>query len=290
MGVGPFLLIALLVSGLASTQQPETLSLLGKPLFPPSIDSDTRKQLEADAAAARAAYNVKADADAALRLAGLTWSLGRFGEAIEIYTRAIEAYPNDARLYAARGKAFITFRKFDLAVRDLSKAAQPPEGKPVAIDPDLQYDLGLAHYLKGEFSPAAGAFRSCVKAAKEQERLSAASFWLYASLQRMHKPDEANQVLQQVPTSADDPYAKVLQVYKGTLPESSLETKGVNGVTTAYGIAVRGLWSGAVHDARTSFKRIVEKEVKNWTVPAYIAAEAELARLTPAERRKLKVK
>jgi hypothetical protein len=35
---------------------------------------------------------------------------------------------------------------------------------------------------------------------------------------------------------------------------------------------------------------MVEKDVKEWTVPAYIAAEAELARLTPAERKKLKVK
>lgn len=289
----PLILIAvLLAAGPVPAQQPETLSLLGKPLFAPPIDSDTRKQLEADLAAARVAYGKRPDADAARELGEAMASLGRFGEAIEVYTRAIEASPNDARLYAERAKAFLTLRKFDLAIRDLSKAAQPVEGKPTTTDPDIQYDLGLAHYCKGEFSPAADAFRSYLKVSKAADTVPAASFWLYVSLQRMHKLDEANVLLQQVPTGSDaeEAYVRLLQFYKGALPENDLEGKGPNGVTAAYGIAVRGLWNGAIDEARTSLKRIVEKDVKYWTAPAYIAAEAELARLTPAERKKLKLK
>jgi tetratricopeptide (TPR) repeat protein len=290
MGVQRIILIVLLLAaGTGPVQQPETLSLLGTPLFAPSIDSDTRKQLEADLAAAQAAYKEKADADRALRLADVSVSLGHFGDAIEVETRAIEAFPNDLRLYAARGRTFITLRKFDLAVRDLSKALQPIEGQP-AVDPAVQYDLGLAHYLKGEFGPAADALEMFLKGMKSPEKIGAANFWLYVSLERLHKPDEANGILRHVANDSDDPYVRVLQFYTGARPENSLDTKGASGVTAAYGIAVRGLWTGAIHEARASFKRIVEKHEKEWTVPAYIAAEAELARLTPAERKKLKLK
>lgn len=293
MGVHPLVLIVLLLGGgAAQAQQPETLSLLGTPLFAPPIDSDARRQLEADLTAARAAYKEKPDADRALRVAQVSVSLGHLGDAIEIETRAIEAFPNDLRLYAARGRTFITLRKFDLAVRDLSRTAQPAEGQPAALDPALQYDLGLAHYLKGEFGPAAQALETFLKSATDPEARTAADFWLYISLQRLGRHDEANRIVQQLSSenASDDPYVQVLQYYKGTRPENSLDVKGAGGVTAAYGIAARGLWTGAVHEARTSFKRIVEKDVKEWTVPAYIAAEAELARLTPAERKKLKVK
>jgi tetratricopeptide (TPR) repeat protein len=292
MGVRRLVLIAILLAAIGAAQQPETLSLLGRPLFPPSIDSDRKQQLEADLTTARAAYNAKPDADGALHLARISTALGRLGDAIEIYTRAIEAYPTDGRLYADRGRVFITLRKFDLAERDLSRAMQPVEGKPAAIDPDLQYDLGLARYFEAQFSAAADAFRGSLKTAKSPDRIAAASLWLYVSLQRLHKRDEANQIVQQVPAAADpdDPYVRLLQFYKGALPESPLEAKGPNGVMLAYGIAVRGLWTGAVEEARTSFKRIVEKDEKLWTAPGYIAAEAELARLSKAERKKLKWK
>ncbi len=294
MGVRRLASIAIVLATAAgAAQQPETLSLLGKPLFPPSIDSDTRTQLESDLATARAAYNTKADADAALRVGRTSAALGRFGDAIEVFTRAIEAYPNDARLYAERGKDFITLRKFDLAERDLSKAMEPVEGKPAANDPDVQYDLGLAQYLRADFGAAANAFRSCLKTAKNPETITAADFWLYVSLQRLHKANEANQIVQQTAAAASDsadPYTRLLQFYKGALAESTIEAKGSEGVTLAYGVAVRGLWTGEVNEARTSFKRIVEKDEKLWTTPAYIAAEAELARLSKGERKKLKLK
>lgn len=291
MGVRRLVFIAILLTTIGAAQQPETLSLLGRPLFPPSIDSDTRQQLEADLRTARAAYNAKPDADGALHFGQISTALGRFGDAIEIYTRAIEAYPNDGRLYAERGRGFITLRKFDLAERDFSKAMQPVEGKPAAIDPDLQYDLGLARYFEGQFGAAADALRNSLKTAKSPDRIAAASFWLYLSLERLHKGDEAGQIVQQVPaaTDPDDPYVRLLQFYKGAVPEP-LEPKGPNGVMLAYGVAVRGLWTGAVDEARTSFKRIIEKDVKLWTAPGYIAAEAELARLSKAERKKLKLK
>lgn len=291
MGVRRLVFIAILLTAIGAAQQPETLSLLGRPLFPPSIDSDTRQQLEADLRTARAAYNAKPDADGALHFGQISTALGRFGDAIEIYTRAIEAYPNDGRLYAERGRGFITLRKFDLAERDFSKAMQPVEGKPAAIDPDLQYDLGLARYFEGQFGAAADALRNSLKTAKRPDRIAAASFWLYLSLERLHKGDEAGQIVQQVPAAndPDDPYVRLLQFYKGAVPEP-LEPKGPNGVMLAYGVAVRGLWTGAVDEARTSFKRIIEKDVKLWTAPGYIAAEAELARLSKAERKKLKLK
>ncbi|HEY7055981.1 MAG TPA: hypothetical protein VH458_05620, partial [Vicinamibacterales bacterium] len=120
-------------------QQPETMSLLDKPLLPPRIADDTRSKLEADLAAARTAYKRNPeDVDNAIWLGRRAAYLSHFGEAIEIYTRAIETHPDEPRLYRHRGHRFITIRKFDLAIRDLRKAADLVEGTPDQVEPDGQ--------------------------------------------------------------------------------------------------------------------------------------------------------
>jgi tetratricopeptide (TPR) repeat protein len=310
MVVRAWLQAVLLFIGLASStmaqQQPETLSLLDKLLVPPPLSADTRRQLEADLAAARAAYDRNPqDVDAAIWLGRRTAYLSRFGEAIEIYTRAIEAHPDEPRLYRHRGHRYITIRKFDLAIKDLRKAADLVEGTPDEIEPDGQpndrnvptstlqtniyYHLGLAHYLKAEFPQARDAYRTCLGLAKNPDMQVATSAWLYMTLRRMKLDDEARQALQPISAGMDvienAPYHRLLLFYKGELPENQLTGKGSERVIYAYGLANRELWSGAHDKAKEGMKRIVEKRIDDWPAFAYIAAEADLVRLQKGDHK-----
>ena len=49
--------------------------------------------------------------------------LGNYKEAVDIYTKGIELFPSNARLYRHRGHRYITLPCFDTAIKDLKKAA-----------------------------------------------------------------------------------------------------------------------------------------------------------------------
>jgi hypothetical protein len=68
----------------------EATSLLGKPLFPAEIQPETRARLEQNLAAAQAAYDHTPDnADSIIWLGRRLAYLGRFREAINVFTRGI---------------------------------------------------------------------------------------------------------------------------------------------------------------------------------------------------------
>jgi tetratricopeptide (TPR) repeat protein len=303
--------LLLLMFATPTAQQPETLSLLGKPLVAPSLSDDTRRKLESDLAAARATYDKDPnDPDAIIWLGRRTAYLGRFGEAIEIYTRGIESHADEPRLFRHRGHRFITIRKFDLAIRDLRKAAQLVEGKPDEVEPDGQpnarnvptstlqtniyYHLGLAHYLKGEFAEALNAYRKCVELSKNPDMVVATTNWLYMTLERLGRKEEATQALQTIAPGMDvienKAYYSLLLFYKGQTPRETLTGKGSEGATLAYGVANHDFYSGARDKGIDGFKRIVDKQTNDWPAFGYIAAESEVLRITKAERKKHKAK
>ena len=168
-------------------QQPETLSLLDKPARAARRCRATHDVSWKPIWPPRAlAYDRNPeDVDAAIWLGRRTAYLSRFGEAIEIYTRAIEVHPDEPRLYRHRGHRYITIRKLDLAIKDLRKAADLVEGTPDQLEPDGQpndrnvptstlqtniyYHLGLAHYLKAEFPQARDAYRTCLGLSKNPD-------------------------------------------------------------------------------------------------------------------------
>ena len=116
--------IALLIPAWSSTQQPETLSLLEKPLYRPPVSKGERTRLAAEIEAARKAVAAEpSNPEAVLRLAQAQMALGALGEAMISLSRAIEGNVDDPRLRLARGHGFIDIRKFDLAIRDFRNAA-----------------------------------------------------------------------------------------------------------------------------------------------------------------------
>lgn len=291
----------------AVPQGAEAVSLLGTPLVPPPIVDATRERLEANLAAARTAWeHTPEDADSIIWLGRRLAYLGRYREAIEIFTKGIALHPDDARLYRHRGHRRISVREFDNAIADLEKAASLVRGKPDEIEPDgapnrfnipvstlqsnIWYHLALAHYLKHDFEAALPAWRECMKVSANDDMLVATSDWLYMTLRRLGRTAEAAAVLE--PIHADmrilenEAYHRRLLMYKGEIAADSLlavdTDDPVQIATYGYGVGNWYLTSGDTARARDIFRRILESQ--NWAAFGHIAAEAELASQEPGAR------
>src|SRR5206468_1910698 len=149
-----------------------------------------------------------------------------------------------------------------------------------------------AHYLKGEFADAVTAYRRCLELSRNPDMVVSTTNWLYMSLQRMGRADEARETLSSISSGMDvienKAYYRLLLFYKGEIGKETLTGKGTDGVTFAYGLASHELYAGSRDKAKRAFKQIVDNQVAQWPAFAYIAAESEIARLPKAERKRLK--
>jgi len=284
----------------AEDRKPEATSLLGLPLFAPEVPEETRKKLEEDLAKATADFAKSPDsADAAVRLGRRHAALGRYREAIDVYTRALAKHPRDARLYRHRGHRYVTVRELDKAVADLTRAADLVAGRSDEPEPDsdpsrppsstLQfsvfYHLGLAHYLKGDFAAAEKAYRRCLEKARgSDDRLVSVTDWLYMTLRRQGRAEEAARLLEPIHAglnvTEDRSYLNRLLMYKGVhTPEDLLRAGGDPLTRETYGYAV-GNWHlcrGRKDEARAALERVVAGP--QWPAFGHVAAEADLARM-----------
>jgi tetratricopeptide (TPR) repeat protein len=285
----------------AALQQPEAISLLGAPLFPPGFPDGQKEKLIEQYISAKADYDADPnDPDHVIWLGRRAAYLWRYREAIEIFSKGLEANPNDPRLYRHRGHRYISIREFDKAINDLKKAAELTSGSADEIEPDGQpnalniptsslksniwYHLGLAYYLLGDFPRALEAYRECMKYSTNDDMRCATADWLYMTLRRLGRKGEAESVLADISKDMsiieNFSYHKRLLMYKGILPvDSLLNPAGLNDLdlaTQGYGVANWYYYNGQEDRARELFGQIVKGSY--WAAFGYIAAEAELAR------------
>lgn len=279
---------------------PEAISLLGVPLH---AARDTAGLI------ARADAELAADPDNVTRVinAGIARSAARrFNSAIEMYTRGIEKYPDEARLYRFRGHRYMSLRRFDDAVRDLERA--------VSLDStnyDITYHLALSYYLTGRYDDAAAAidkcmdfaenpkwqaveearvnpiwYRSCMSLKTDDDARAAMLDWRYRALRRAGKHADARRLARAVregwTVDENAPYYRALLFYRGIRDETStLDSLTAAGelpfVTGAYGVASWHLVEGDTARARALFEQIVA--TGQWPAFGFIAAEVDLARM-----------
>ena len=247
------MLLAVLVGLLV--QQPETLSLLGEPLHRPKLPKAERAAAEADFARAHAAYTAKPSGTAeilALQQAHL--ALGRIGDALVVLTHGIEANPDEAALFLERGRGYILIRKFAVAERDLRKAAEKL--------PAARCALGFALYLSGDYDRARAAAADC----------GDAGVFGYLAERRAGRPAAK-------PPAPDGPIPTTSPPirFPGTVKKG--DATAAEPIAASYLAAIEQLLAGNEDDARERLKTIVERNRKDWMDPAYIAAEADYARL-----------
>jgi tetratricopeptide (TPR) repeat protein/esterase/lipase len=282
----------------------EATSLTGQPLYRPVPSAAVREKMEAQLDTARRAYeHTSTNADSIIWLGRRTAYLGRFNDAIDIYTKGIALHPTDARMYRHRGHRYLSTRQLPKAIADFERAYALTKGTPDVVEPDgqpnarniptstlqgnIRYHLGLAYYLSGQFEKALPLYREDIAASKgNPDMLVATSHWLYMALRRLNRADEAAAVLTPITASMDvienGAYHRLLLLYKGELKESDLlKNFGADGnledITTAYGVGNWHLYNGRKDRADAIFAQIVAAQ-SQWASFGYLTAEAERAR------------
>jgi tetratricopeptide (TPR) repeat protein len=190
--------------------------------------------------------------------------LYKFKEAISMFSKGIEIFPDSYRLLRHRGHRYITIREFDKAIEDLKKASKLISGVKLLVEPDgipnalgiplsntqfnIWYHLGLAYYLKGEFENAANAYQECLNWCPNDDLKVAVRDWLYMTYRRLGEKDKADELLvfvrEKVDLLENDSSHKRLLLYKGILTPNSLievpDTGIIDDITIAtlgYGVA-----------------------------------------------------
>ncbi len=294
------MLPTLIVAFVLLLQTPEATSLFGKPLMSPPVAEAARARMEGDLAAARAAWEKdRSNADAHIWVGRRTAYLGRFREAIAIFTDGMKQHPTDARFYRHRGHRYLTVREFPRAIADLERAAALVKGKPDEVEPDGQpnarniptstlqsniwYHLALAHYLSGDFERAIPAWRSTRDVGRNADNLVSASHWLYTTLRRAGRTDEAAAVLAPIRAEMEvienGSYHALLLLYKGERSEADVlkaAGEGASASAVRYGVGAWHFYSGRTAEARRIWESMITGT--DWPSFGFIGAEAELAR------------
>ena len=274
----------------------QAVSLLGEDLFSAEPSDAAMENYEA----AKSTYEQNPDdADALIWYGRRAAYLGDYRQAIEIYTRGIERFPEEPRLYRHRGHRRISVREFDLAIEDFERAAALIAGTEDTIEPDgmpndqnipvsslhsnIWYHLGLAYYLTNDLENALRAYRAGLLALQNDDNRVSLTHWLYMSLRLLGRDDEAEQALAPILPEMDiienDAYHKLCLFYKGELALEDLtdpEFSSIMNDAVAYGVGCWYFYSGEKEKAKAVFEDILERD--SWASFGYIAAEADYVR------------
>jgi len=281
----------------------EARSLLGEALFRPELPDGFRELQTGllEAAEARLAASPRDPANW-VWVGRRTAYLGRYREAVAIYTRALRRFPASAELLRHRGHRYITLRRFDDAVTDLERAAALRAGREDQVEADglpnergiptstlhtnIWYHLGLARWLRGDAAGAATAFRRCLELSANPDMFSAAAHWLWVTLRRTGAAEEGAALLSRVGDGWEllesHDYYRLLGMYRGhespaTVWEAVQVASPVAAATLGYGLGAWHLAEGEAARAVEIFESVVA--AGSWAAFGHIAAEAELARL-----------
>lgn len=283
----------------------QALSLLGTALYPPPLaplaQATRRGQLEA---AERALELHPDDPEALIWVGRRLGYLGRFREAIDAFTLGVERFPVDARFLRHRGHRLISVREFELAARDLERAAELERGKPDSVEPDgqpnaagilletlqsnIHYHLGLARFLQGDFARAEPAWRRCLELSKNDDNRCSATWWLCNTLRRLGREEEARAAASAIREGMRivdyDSYHALCLAHRNGADIEALAERGREAGPSAsdfgtflFGAGHFALLAGDCERARALFEECTRGP--SWHAFGSIAAEAELARL-----------
>jgi tetratricopeptide (TPR) repeat protein len=280
----------------------EAISLLGDTLSTPEIDPANFDSLNNGLIRAVMDYRIDPEEmESIIWLGRRTAYIGEYREALRIFTEGVYKAPEDPRMYRHRGHRYITLRKFDLALEDFKSAEDLMRSLPDQVEPDglpneagiptstlksnVFYHQGLAHYLKGDFTSAAGSYRKAEALELTDDMKIALMYWHYMALKRDGNDMEAGELLKDVNSEIEllenDAYLNLLLVFKGVFEPDHLLESGADALqnaTLAYGIGNWHYMNGRTERAYQIWQNLYDPESSQWPAFGFIAAEAELAR------------
>ena len=223
--------------------------------------------------------------------------LGRYEEAINIYTDGLKLFPDEARLYRHRGHRYISLRKFDAAIKDLeiaggliagSENEVEPDGMPNALNipvstlhGNIWYHLGLAHYLNHDYENALQAYIKCRNSGSNPDNIVSSTHWLYMIQKRLGNDELAVEMLAPIELGTaiieNESYYNLCKFYKGLIPLDSLlgnDEDSPASDAVKYGLANWYFYNDDKETSRKHFDKMVAGD--SWTSFGYIAAESDL--------------
>jgi len=227
--------------------------------------------------------------------------LGNYREAIAIYSKAIEMYPDEARLYRHRGHRYITLREIDKAIVDLSRAVSLIEGKENQVEEDgmpnsqnipvstlhgnIYYHLGLAYYLDQQMEPSLKAYKKCLETSNNADNVVSATHWIYMIYNRLGRKAAAENYLRNIKPGMNvienTAYYNACLFYKGELQQSDIyptsDGESPSNSALKYAFANWLYYNSYKSQADTILKEIVAGS--DWASFGYLAAESDLAKL-----------
>lgn len=277
-------------------------SLLGGTHPPLRLDPVVKHQREAELAAARsrlAAHD--GDRDSWIWVGRRLAYLGRFREALDVYSAALLRFPDDPRLLRHRGHRHLTLRELEAARRDLARAAAGIATLPNEVEQDglpnprneprttlhgnVWYHLGLAEYLLGNDAEALAAWDRARAIAGNDDAWVAAAYWSVLGSWRVGV--DPKPILAEVTADMDlvenHTYHLLLLVFRGDVDAAPLRAAvldpetggGVDRATLGYGLAAQALAAGETDTGLALCRAVLRSPA--WNAFGYLAAEATLA-------------
>ncbi len=278
-----------------TVQKPLTFTTpLGKKF---TISAPSEKLLNAYEEAKKTYEANPDEIDAIIWYGRRTAYLGRYIDAITIYSQGIEKFPKEPRLYRHRGHRYISIRKFDEAIADFEKAGEliqdtkneiEPDGMPNAqnipvstLHGNIWYHLGLVYYLKHDYEKAYDSYLKCRQSGELPDNIVSSTHWLYMIQRRLGNTELANELLEPINAKMDvienQSYHDLCKLYKGLIPPDSLLQTGTGSPSNdavSYGLANWYFYNNEKQKAAKIMKDIVESP--SWSSFGYIAAESDL--------------
>jgi len=271
---------AILLAGSLAAQHLELRSPSGREFH--SLPDDKGAVPAAEKALAEHPNDVKL----ILKLAQAHASVWQDKEAVAACTRGLKIDPNNAELLLERGHRELPLREFSAARDDLKRATE--------LDPKLTegyYHLGLAHYFRNEFAPAAEAFCKGRDLVTKQDDLVNFTNWCYVALRRAGKKDEAAKALEKIPPDMQSNpghtvfYFNLVRFYQGLKTEAEIlppypadpndHENEMSFDTISYQIGNWYLYNGDAAKAKPYFARVAKGNV--WVTWGFVGSELELA-------------
>ena len=204
--------------------------------------------------------------------------LTRHEDALAACGEAIRLEPQNWEAIRDRGHYLINLNRLEPALADMEKAASMKQG-----DYQIDYHLGLAHFIRGDYAKAVPVWQACVVDAPEVGNKVACYAWLYPSLRKAGRDAEAEQALDAalaLGAKPDVAYMNRLLLFKGTLSEEEaakqMNVDPLQQATTGFSI---GLWhelNGRADKAREYYQKATASTAR--TAFGHVAATNALSR------------
>ena len=271
-------------------------TLTGQPLRVPSWPDPTRQKLDLDLEIARAVFNVAPDREDSYIWLGRRYGyLGRYAEAIEVFTAGLKKFPASYKLYRFRGRHRARSRGFDGAIEDYQTGLEKMQGHADSFEPDgLPNSRGLTistyrgnlHYYLGQTSFATGDYRRMIReldlsgqspiALDIEDHRVAVVFWKYLAHMKLGETDVAENLLRSVPAELDlienVSYHQAVKVLQGAESQADVERSGDS--LSRFALGMRLQFAGDKQEAVRVLTGVVEENALG-----YWPAEVELLAL-----------